>query len=49
MPDHEATPMETVLLGWARDADGDSQRFTGGRRSRSGAGRWSDGKAAAGT
>ena len=26
MPDHEATPMETVLLGWARDADGDSQR-----------------------
>ncbi len=21
--------METVLLGWARDADGDSQRFTG--------------------
>ena len=29
MPDHEATPMENVLLGWARDAAGDSQRFTG--------------------
>ena len=26
MPDHEDTPMEAVLLGWARDADGDSQR-----------------------
>ena len=39
MPDHEATPMETVLLGWARDADGDSQRFTGDDIY-SGAGRW---------
>ena len=28
MPDHEEIPMESVLLGWARDADGDSQRFT---------------------
>ena len=29
MPDHEEIPMESVLLGWARDAGGDSQRFTG--------------------
>ena len=29
MPDHEEIPMESVLLGWARDADVDSQRFTG--------------------
>ena len=29
MPDHEEIPMESVLLGWARDAGSDSQRFTG--------------------
>ena len=28
MPKRENLPMEAVLLGWARDADGDSQRFT---------------------
>ena len=39
MPDHEDTPMETVLLGWARDADGGCQRFTGDDIY-SGAGRW---------
>ena len=29
MTEHVDLPMETVLVGWARDANGDSRRFTG--------------------